>query len=314
VALEGVQLKGLAAFVMRGRAQALLVALGAAATMWVLPPLNVFLGGVIALVTLRRGLLEGVILTVALFVAGAGLAALAMTNAQAAWSFVAMLFLTVVPALGLAAVLRRTISLPITVVTAAAVAAALVVGVHVVIGDTVAWWRQVLTVAMEPGVAAVSGNVDPESVARFMDTLAGWVTGMLAAALVFGTLLSLFLGRWWQALLYNPGGFQQEFYELRLGRTLGMVTAVTIAAAVLLPGVGGQMAQDLLWVAGATYLLPGLSIVHVWLSGSSKVAGGLVLVYVLLGLIPHTAVVLALLGWADTWLDVRSRLRRRVGS
>src|SRR5690625_6353500 len=49
------------------------------------------------------------------------------------------------------------------------------------------------------------------------------VTGLLANVTSFTGVLGLMLGRWWQALLYNPGGFKQEFNGLRLNTPQALV-------------------------------------------------------------------------------------------
>lgn len=301
-------MRALASFVMRGRGQALMAAVASAALMWILPPLNVLLGGIVALVTLRRGPLEGALLTMGVLAISGGLAVVGPSDAAVAWSFMAMLLVATVPVWLLAVVLRQTISLANTVAVAALLGALVVLGFHVALDDPAAWWREVFSLAAEQTMAAAGASMDMESVTAFVEVAARWMTGTLAAALAAGSLLSLFLGRWWQAMLYNPGGFRQEFQSLRLGTVAAAVAALVMVGAFLLPGDGANIASDLLWVAGAMYLLPGLGVIHAVLAGTSHPVGGLVVLYVLLAIIPHVAVLIALLGWADTWLNMRSRV------
>jgi len=46
---------------------------------------------------------------------------------------------------------------------------------------------------------------------------------MIAYVLAFNSFTGVLLGRWLQALLYNPGGFGAEFRELRLGLIVSIV-------------------------------------------------------------------------------------------
>jgi len=41
--------------------------------------------------------------------------------------------------------------------------------------------------------------------------LAHFMSGVAAAGSVYGLLFGLFLARWWQAALYNPGGFRADY-------------------------------------------------------------------------------------------------------
>mgnify|MGYP007113695048 CR=1 FL=1 len=58
--------------------------------------------------------------------------------------------------------------------------------------------------------------LDADQADQLIEVLAGWMTGVLAAGMFLQLVFGLLLGRWWQALLYNPGGFRSEFHQLRL--------------------------------------------------------------------------------------------------
>lgn len=304
-------MRALASFIMRGRGQAILAAVGSAVLMWILPPLNVLLGGIVALVTLRRGPTEGLLLIVGTFLAGGALATLGTADGNIVLAFLTMLAVATWPVWLLAVVLRRTISLSMAVTVAAAMGALVVVGFHIALDDPAAWWKQIFSVAAEQTVATTGAPVDEESLAALVDIAAKWMTGTIAAALAVGSLAALFLGRWWQAMLYNPGGFRQEFRSLRLGNALAIAVGAAMLAAWFLSGTAGTLAGDLLWVAGAIYMLPGLGVIHTLLAGTRHPVGGLVVLYVLLAIVPHVAVLVALVGWADTWLDMRARIGAR---
>lgn len=52
--------------------------------------------------------------------------------------------------------------------------------------------------------------------------------GVYATLLTFLMVGGLALGRWWQSLLYNPGGFGREFQQLRLPLSLALGLALLI--------------------------------------------------------------------------------------
>ena len=207
------------------------------------------------------------------------------------------------PVWGLAASLRRTVSLPRTVLLAGLFGAGLVLGFHAAVGDTTAWWSRVFEAFLGDGLQA-AGAEQAEALAQ----VAGIMTGFVGAAFTLSVLGSLLLARWWQALLYNPGGFREEFHELRLGRNLGGVSVVLLAVTAALDGPAEALARDMLFVAIVLHLLQGLAVVHALVRRTGSGIGWLAATYVLLLVaMPQTAVTLALAGFADSWADFRAR-------
>ena len=49
------------------------------------------------------------------------------------------------------------------------------------------------------------------------------LTGVMASSLQVTCLLCLMLARYWQASLYNPGGFGREFRSLRLAPAVAVI-------------------------------------------------------------------------------------------
>jgi hypothetical protein len=118
-------------------------------------------------------------------------------------------------------------------------------------------------------------------------------------------LLSLLLGRWWQAQLYNPGGFGQEFRELRMGQALAVATVAVFVGAPLarLPLIV-NLALGLSIVLG----MFGLAVLHSAVQRSRAGRGWLIALYVGMAFLMYPVLtVLALLGATDQWLDLRRR-------
>ncbi|MEN8176877.1 MAG: hypothetical protein ABFS23_14015, partial [Pseudomonadota bacterium] len=218
----------LAAFVMRGRVQAASVTAAFAA----LPLLSWFSGAAVGLVTLRRGPAEG-LLTLAiggllLFVLGqigaAGGSALALTG-LVYW----------IPVAALATVLRSTRSLALALETGMLVAAVALVVQYLISADPVAFWQEALKPLADSLVESqVLPVQDADLIAR---EIAAWMPGMISTAVFMQAVISLLIGRWWQSLLYNPGGFRSEFHALRLSRLSALVVAPLMI--LLLTGLAG---------------------------------------------------------------------------
>ena len=127
----------------------------------------------------------------------------------------------------------------------------------------------------------------------------------VAWVVIFNTVIGLVLSRWWQALLYNPGGFQEEFHMLRLSPKLSLVCLTIFIAGLAL---GGNY-QLWLRLASIPLLIGGLAIVHYVVQ--HKGFGRQVLVVIYVGLIlfgPVLMVLLGALGAADSVMNFRTRL------
>ena len=127
----------------------------------------------------------------------------------------------------------------------------------------------------------------------------------VAWVVIFNTVIGLVLSRWWQALLYNPGGFQEEFHMVRLSPKLSLVCLSIFIAGLAL---GGNY-QLWLRLASIPLLIGGLAIVHYVVQ--HKGFGRQVLVVIYVGLIlfgPVLMVLLGALGAADSVMNFRTRL------
>ena len=127
----------------------------------------------------------------------------------------------------------------------------------------------------------------------------------VAWVVIFNTVIGLVLSRWWQALLYNPGGFQEEFHMLRLSPKLSLVCLSIFIAGLAL---GGNY-QLWLRLASTPLLIGGLAIVHYVVQHKSFSLWVLVGMYLGLFLFgPLLMVLLGALGAADSVMNFRTRL------
>lgn len=148
-------------------------------------------------------------------------------------------------------------------------------------------------------VAQTLGS-DLEQVIR--DTMNASMAGSYLAIGVGMTMLA----RAWQAGLYNPGGFRKEFHALRLSPAVAVVCVVTMVVGPML----GLNAMLLAWVAGTPLFLASVALVH-GIVGLKKLSGQwLVLFYVALALLgPSLMILLVVLAFVDSWLDIRGRMK-----
>lgn len=294
---------------MRGRSSAVLVAATTAVLFWLFPPFLIVSGATVALVTLRRGPAEGALLVA---LAGLGAAVLTTLAVGAPWPMLQILAACWLPLWILALALRATVSLARTLQVAAALSLAGVLVFYAVLGDPAVWWEGVLG-RWERELAALAASgpaTDRSTLDQILELLKGWAPfmpgQMVSAALLF-VVLGLFLGRWWQALLFNPGGFRPEFHELRLGRPLAALMLALFGAALL---TGWMPLTNGVLVLGTLYTVQGVALVHALVFKLQLSSAWLLLFYLLL--VPLLSQLVMALGIADAWADFRGRVRPRL--
>jgi len=296
-------MRALAKFVMSRRIQAVLVTVGFALLGLLLPPASYLSGAAVALVTLRRGAREGVLIIAGATAAAAVLAGLVLGDTVPALVFVLGMWL---PLWLLAIVWRNTVSLAWTLQAAAGIGVLTVVLMHLVLQDPAAWWRALLE-ALRPAMEQAGVFADGAAMEGALDAAARLMTGLMAAALVFSLMISLFIARWWQAALYNPGGFRQEFHALRADRRIAVVLVVVLLLSLVDRGVIGALATDLAMVGIVLYLFQGLALIHGMVAAFRANVFWLVGLYALMVLAsPQMVLLLSAMGFADTWFDFRA--------
>ncbi len=300
-------MKFLAEFIMRGRSQATLVVTAAAALSVLVPLFGLVSSAAVALVTLRSGLRDGATIILLALVATGLLFAVALGSPLPALGLLLVLW---APVWGLSLVLRSTRSLSRMAQVAGIGGLLLVALVHVLVDDPASYWVQFL----EPLRALLASDGAPEAQAsvEVLARLAQWMTGAFVAALLLQLIAGVLIGRWWQAMLYNPGGFGEEFRAVRLPRAFGIPGALLLVGIAFQPGPGPI--ADFLIVLAPLLLLQGLAVVHHIHHARRAHLGWLVALYVLMVFfVPHVELILACLGLVDIWLDIRARVPARPG-
>jgi hypothetical protein len=301
-------MKPLARFITRGPAQAVLVAWGTGALSLLLPFVGLLSSATVALVTLRNGSGYGVKVSA---LAGLGCMVLCTLLLGSPWPALAVVLILWLPVWVLAAVLRFSRSLAFTAQVAGLVGAGAMLAIHVLVADPGRYWLRL----MAPFQAALvkDGGLDADVAQALFASLTPWLTGAFAAALMLQVLLGLFIGRWWQAQVYNPGGFGADFRSFRLHPVFGIAGVSLAVAGGWFPGPG--LITDLLLVLSPLWLMQGLAVIHQLHTERGAHRNWLVGFYVLLvAFMPRTLVLVACIGLVDIWADLRVRLGRRPDS
>ncbi|MCO1334154.1 hypothetical protein MO867_07330 [Microbulbifer sp. OS29] len=129
------------------------------------------------------------------------------------------------------------------------------------------------------------------------------ITGYLSLISAMSATLALVLGRYWQAVLYNPGGFRQEFQQLRLPLWLAAASMLLWVVSLVTPGYA-------FWGAVVAFplVVAGIALIHWLVASRGWGVGPLVAMYLMLviGGLP-LAGFLCGLALVDSWIDIRGR-------
>lgn len=291
-----------AAVLIRNRPAAmLLTAMGV-----VFPPGVLLSAATVALITLSGGAGRGLTVLAGGTAMGGVLGALLGMNPAAA---AVLLLAGCTPAWVLADLLRRTVSLPLTVLASTGLAIVGVLVFFALVPDPPGWWEAWFVNAFNSLAEASGATVD--AVGRddllgllHYDVLTG---GAFANAMLF-TLGALFMARSLQARVVNPGGFRREFHGLRLGRPAAVASIALIALAAV---SGLDVLNNVATVTWSLWGLKGLAVVHAMVGITSLSSGWLAALYVLAVLVAGPVLgMLAALGLVDEFTDFRGRLTR----
>ncbi len=283
---------------MRGRMQAMIVAATLAIVSLIMPPVSIVSSASVALVTLRRGAVEGlIVLGCSTAVAGL-LGYFLVGNFQFVLLYGMVLWL---PVWMISIILREGRYLSLAVEIAVLLGVLGVIGFYLYNADLAVMWKAILTQMVPPNAPVVD-------ITHTLDVLSHYMTGIVAAASVFGLLFGLFLARWWQALLYNPGGFKQEFLSLNTHPRLALGSIVVVVIAALSSGVLSEIAWNITILLLVLYVFIGTAVLHA-LFASMKLGRFMVpMFYVTLFLIPHAMLPVALVGLSDAWMNLRNKI------
>ncbi len=267
----------------------------------IMPPVSIVSSASVALVTLRRGAVEGlIVLGCSTAVAGL-LGYFLVGNFQFVLLYGMVLWL---PVWVISIILREGRYLSLAVEIAVLLGVLGVIGFYLYNADLAVMWKAILT-------QMVPSNAPVADITHTLDVMSHYMTGIVAAASVFGLLFGLFLARWWQALLYNPGGFKQEFLSLNTHPRLALGSIAVVVIAALSSGVISEIAWNITILLLVLYVFIGTAVLHA-LFGSMKMGRFMVpMFYVTLFLIPHAMLPVALVGLSDAWMNLRNKISNK---
>lgn len=297
-------MRALAAFIMRGRGQAALAIAALTILSWAFAPANLLSGAAVALPTLRRGTWEGggslalaapLVVLVGGFLLGSPLEAAGY--ALALW----------IPVWLIAVLLRESGQLAVALAGAAILGLLVIMGIYGFVDDPAGLWLDELRRLARPVLEQNHSEAETEVLWRGIMGLSRYLVGAIAAGSVLSVVLSLLIGRWWQALLFNPGGFRREFLDLRLPPVSGYLWLALLVLAWI---TGSELGGNLTMPSFVPFLLTGFAVLHALFSRSSAGGFWLVGMYLALIFVSPLIMVVMLIGFSDLWINWRCRFSK----
>ncbi|MET0124433.1 hypothetical protein [Pseudomonas caspiana] len=284
-------MRALAEFIMRGRLQAMLVVAGFAA----LPLLYCVSAAAASLVLLRRG-------SDAIGVIGVG-----VLSALVCWYFQKdpSALLVLLGACGLALVLRAGHTWNRVLLVSVVVGLLCAVSLGTVFSSMVDSLSQEFEKLMPQAFGEVYEKLSADQRVTFASLIPPLIIGSIAVTLQVFSVLCLILGRYWQALLYNPGGFGREFRQIRIPKGL----ALSLLAAMFVGPMLGVQMLVLLPLLSVPLAFAGLALIHGLVAQKKLANFWLVGMYVTLVPFMHLiGPLLVVIAIVDSLIDFRGRL------
>lgn len=285
-------MRALAEFIMRGRVQAAAFA----GLCFFVPFLS---SATIALVTLRRGGLDGFYILV-----WALLPYIVFTAVDVSFLPFTFVVLTIMAAaIGGALVLRSGSTWSVSVLAVLAICATGGFVFGSTFPEQINTFITLWNAAQQQMVQEL--NQQGYELAAVTELSSSKVTGIVAYMATMSAFMALLLGRWWQAMLYNPGGFQQEFQQFRLNLTQALFC---FGLAVL----GLSRSDYDYWglVAALPLFLVSVTIAHNIVT-EKKLGKPWLIAFYILTMAPAFYLVAVVIGLIDSWIDFRKKILSR---
>ncbi len=203
-------MRALGNYILSGRLQAVGIVTAFALVSLLLPPAAYILSGTpLGLVTLRKGsqaglqVMLGAALTFALFTL------LVQLPVQIAAAYAIFIWF---PIWLCATILRQSKQQGMLVAAAGLMGIVILITLYLILGDVSGWWQDWLNQFIDKTIPA-GKQAEYKSL---VIPAAGFMNALLVAGLLLNLVTTTLLSRWWQSLLFNPGGFSKEFHAFKL--------------------------------------------------------------------------------------------------
>ncbi len=288
-------------YLLSGRMQAVIAVTLSSLLSFLLQPFAFLIcGSVIGLITLRKGIHSAIQTLLISFIVLQIFFILLSTSSYINTIIILVIWL---PVLFLSAVLRLTRSQGALILFSGLISIILTIIFYVLVGDVAAWWQDYLTKVFE----ATAPSQQIQAYNKLLESNADLINAMIFAAYTLNMVTGVLFARWWQSRLFNPGGFQKEFYGLNIPIILLPVFIIIGVLAFNANEPWQDMCRDVLIILTFIYLIQGISFSHRTVHRLKLSVGWLVFLYCALIFLPQMALIVACLGIVDAFSNWRNK-------
>jgi hypothetical protein len=150
------------------------------------------------------------------------------------------------------------------------------------------------------------GSTAPENMAAFASLIARFFPGVIAGSWIVMVIANAVLA---QGLLARFGRNLRPSPSMAQIELPSWVTGATVIAAIgsFMPGISGFIGGNLVLMSMLAYAFAGLAVVHALTARSSNRTVALVATYTFLFIFGWPLIIVALVGAAEPWLNLRRR-------
>lgn len=270
------------------------------------------------LVTLRKGILEGALFTLAAtlpYVISFYLSGSQDSGSQLVlWAAVGVAVLSNVLTWVFASMLRRQATWSQLLQVAALIGVLFVSIIHLIYPDVAGWWGNQLNAYYQnsslPNLLKSQPHTGPsDAQLESINVTKQYATGLMTMAVLFNAILQLIVARWWQAALFNPGLLRRELHHIRLSSLAGVLFALSLVLSYL----GNSVVLDIMPVLYVLFAAAGLSLIHYMfgmIKSSTRWFWIWLMYMMLIFTVPASIMLIVFMALIDIWFDVRKRLKK----
>ena len=279
-----------------------------------------------AFITLRKGVVEGLLVTVAATLPFA-LGAFASGNQVASiplyvWAGVGVAISSNLLTWVFAVMLRRQASWSMILQVAALLGVLVVSVVHLAYPNVSDWWGVQLqsyytqassafsgALKSAPAAAQAAAPAPSDAQLEAINVTKQFATGVFAVGILVMALLQLIVAQWWQAKVFNPGSLKRDLHNIRLSQLAGILFVLS----VILSFYGNTVVIDLMPVVYALFCAAGLSVVHYLfglMTSPTRWFWLLMFYFTVLFALPVSGMIIAIIALSDIWYNIRKRVQK----
>lgn len=165
-------------------------------------------------------------------------------------------------------------------------------------------WQALWGMKIQFMVQQMNLPLPKNEISLMRDTLASIASGVFVYQFLFYIVAALMIGRYWQSMLFRPGGFVKEFRQTSFNY---IMLVVLLAVIVLGPLLKVGFALDVLFLFFLPFTFSGLSAVYFLLTQKLKASQLTLLLLSLVGLVfmAFSMVIITCVGIIDVFAHFR---------